>query len=247
MAFRPVCLITGASAGIGAACAVQAAQAGYDVVVNYNRDRAGADAVAKAAGDAGARTLVVQADVADPDAIAAMFDALDAEFGRLDALINNAGIVGPAIRVTELTHDRLRRLFDVNVIGAIMVARAAVQRMEPAGSGVIVNLSSVAARIGSANQYVDYAATKGAIDTFTVGLANEVAAHGIRVVGVAPGVIETDIHAKGGQPDRAARLGPTLPMGRAGTADEVANTVLWLMSDQASYVTATTVDVSGGR
>lgn len=247
MAVRPVCLITGASAGIGAACAIQAAHAGYDIVINYNKDRAGADKVADAARHAGARALVVQADVADPDAITSMFDALDAEFGRLDALINNAGIVGPAVRVTELTHDRLRRLFDVNVIGAILVARAAVQRMEPARSGVIVNLSSVASRLGSANQYVDYAATKGAIDTFTKGLADEVAPHGIRVVGVAPGVIDTDIHAKGGQPDRAARLAPTLPMGRVGTADEVANAVLWLMSDRASYVTGTTLDVSGGR
>ena len=244
---RPVCLITGASAGIGAACALRAAKDGYDVVVNYNSDRNGAEAVADSVNAAGARSLIVQADVADPDAIIAMFDQIDQEFGRLDALINNAGIVGQTARVTDLTHDRLRRTFDVNVIGAILVAKAAVQRMEKAGCGVIINISSVAARLGSANLYVDYAATKGAIDTFTKGLADEVAASGIRVMGVAPGLIETGIHAKGGEPDRAHRLGGATPMGRAGTADEIANAVLWLMSDQASYVTGSTLTVSGGR
>lgn len=244
---RPVCLITGASAGIGAACAVQAAQNGYDVVINYNSDRDGAKAVADAAQKAGARSLIIQADVANPDAITAMFEQIDHEFGRLDVLVNNAGIVAPASRVTDLNHDRLRRIFDVNVIGAILVAKEAVRRMERAGHGVIINLSSVAARLGSANEYVDYAASKGAIDTFTTGLANEVAASGIRVMGVAPGLIDTGIHAKGGAPGRADRLGVTTPMGRAGTADEIANAVIWLMSDQASYVTGSTLTVSGGR
>lgn len=247
MSVAPVCLITGASAGIGAACAGLAAQNGYDVVINYNSDRAGAETVAQAVRDAGARSLIVQADVADAQAITAMYDQIDSEFGHLDALVNNAGIVGQATRVTGLDHARLRRMFDVNVIGAILVAKAAVMRMEKRKSGVIVNLSSVAARLGSPNEYVDYAATKGAIDTFTKGLASEVAASGIRVAGVAPGLIDTDIHAKGGAPDRALRLGATVPMGRAGTADEVANAVLWLMSDQASYVTGTTLTVSGGR
>ncbi len=244
---RPVCLITGASAGIGAACALRAASDGYDVVVNYNSDHAGAEAVAQAATDAGARCLIVQADVADPDAITAMFDQIDSKFGHLDAVVNNAGIVGQTARITDLTHDRLRRLFDVNVIGAILVAKAAVERMEPAQQGVIINISSVSARLGSANMYIDYAATKGAIDTFTKGLADEVATSGIRVAGVAPGLIETDIHTKGGEPGRAARLGATAPMGRAGTAQEIANAVSWLMSGQASYVTGTILTVSGGR
>lgn len=244
---RPVCLITGASTGIGAACALRAAKDGYDVVVNYNSDRAGAEAVAKAVKDAGARCLIVRADVADPDAIINMFDQIDAEFSRLDVLVNNAGIVGQTARITDLTHDRLRRMFDVNVIGAILVAKAAVERMEPAGRGVIINITSVAARLGSANLYIDYAASKGAIDTFTKGLADEVASSGIRVAGVAPGLIDTDIHAKGGEPGRAQRLGAGTPMGRAGTAEEIANAVSWLMSDQASYVTGTIVTVSGGR
>ena len=190
---------------------------------------------------------MIQLDVADPDQIDAMFAQIDTEFGRLDALINNAGIVAQTARVTDLTHARLRQMFDVNVIGAILVAQGAVKRMEPAGKGVIINISSVAARLGSANLYVDYAASKGAIDTFTRGLSDEVAPLGIRVMGLAPGLIETDIHAKGGEPDRAARMGSTTPMGRAGTPQEIANAVLWLMSDEASYVTGSTLTVSGGR
>ncbi|MGC1494295.1 MAG: SDR family oxidoreductase [Sulfitobacter sp.] len=244
---RPVCLITGASAGIGAACALRVAQDGFDVVINYNTDRNGAEAAAQAAKDAGARCLIVQANVADPDAIIHMFEQIDTEFGHLDALVNNAGIVGQTARITDLTHDRLRQLFDVNVIGAILVAKAAVERMEPAGKGVIVNISSVAARLGSGNQYIDYAATKGAIDTFTRGLADEVAPSGIRVAAVAPGLIVTDLHAKGGEPGRAEKLGANTPMQRAGSATEIANAVSWLLSDQASYVTGTILTVSGGR
>ena len=244
---RPVCLITGASAGIGAACARLAARRGYDLALTYNTDPKGAQAVAQDAQEAGAKTLSLQADVADPAAIDALYARIDATFGRLDALINNAGIVGQTARVTDLTHDRLRQIFDVNVIGAILVAQGAVNRMEPQGTGVIINISSVAARLGSANQYVDYAATKGAIDTFTKGLSDEVAPKGIRVMALAPGLIETDIHEKGGEPGRAARLGGSTPMGRAGTADEIAHAVLWLMSDEASYVTGSTLNVSGGR
>ena len=175
---RPVCLITGASAGIGAACARLAARRGYDLALTYNTDPKGAQAVAQDAQEAGAKTLILQADVADPAAIDALYARIDATFGRLDALINNAGIVGQTARVTDLTHDRLRQIFDVNVIGAILVAQGAVNRMEPQGTGVIINISSVAARLGSANQYVDYAATKGAIDTFTKGLSDEVARRG---------------------------------------------------------------------
>jgi NAD(P)-dependent dehydrogenase (short-subunit alcohol dehydrogenase family) len=244
---RPVCLITGASAGIGAACARLAARRGYDLALTYNTDPKGAQAVAQDAQEAGAKTLILQADAADPAAIDALYARIDATFGRLDALINNAGIVGQTARVTDLTHDRLRQIFDVNVIGAILVAQGAVNRMEPQGTGVIINISSVAARLGSANQYVDYAATKGAIDTFTKGLSDEVAPKGIRVMALAPGLIETDIHEKGGEPGRAARLGGSTPMGRAGTADEIAHAVLWLMSDEASYVTGSTLNVSGGR
>lgn len=244
---RPVCLITGASAGIGAACATLAATRGYDLALTYNSDAAGAQTAATLAQAAGARTLVIQADVADPAQIDALYAAVDAEYGQLDALINNAGIVGHATRVSELTHDRLRQMFDVNVIGAMLVAAEAVKRMEPRGTGTIVNITSAAARLGSANQYVDYAASKAAMDIFTKGLSDEVAPKGLRVMGIAPGLIDTDIHAKGGDPDRAARLANMVPMQRTGSAAEVAEAVLWLMSEQASYITGSTLDVTGGR
>ncbi|WP_299023847.1 SDR family oxidoreductase [uncultured Sulfitobacter sp.] len=243
---RPLCLITGASAGIGAACATLAAQRGYDLILTYNSDAAGAQAVANACIGHGARAQIIQADVADPKAIETVFARVDAT-GPLAALINNAGIVAPATRVADLTHARLREMFDVNVIGAMLVAAAAVRRMEPRGSGVIINVTSAAARLGSANQYVDYAATKAAMDIFTKGLSDEVAAAGLRVMGIAPGLIDTQIHAKGGDPDRAARLASNVPMQRTGSADEVAQAVLWLLSDQASYVTGSTLDVTGGR
>ncbi|MEH6738954.1 MAG: SDR family oxidoreductase, partial [Sulfitobacter sp.] len=206
----------------------------------------GAQAVAKAAQAAGAHTQIIQANVAEPEALEAVFALVDAT-GALDALINNAGIVGPATRVADLTHERLREMFDVNVIGAMLVAAQAVKRMEPLGKGVIINITSAAARIGSANQYVDYAATKAAMDIFTKGLSDEVAPAGLRVMGVAPGLIETQIHAKGGDPDRAQRLANKVPMQRTGSADEVAQAVLWLMSEGASYVTGSTLDVTGGR
>lgn len=238
---RRTILITGASAGIGAACARRAARQGYDLILGYNSDRAGAEAVAKDASAAGAEVRILQADMADPDAIAAMF----AQVPRLDGLINNAGIVAATGRLIDMDHARLRRMFDVNVIGAMLAAKEAVLRMQ--AGGVIVNVSSVAARLGSGNQYLDYAASKAAIDTFTKGLSDEVAGQGIRVVSVRPGIIDTDIHAKGGEPDRADRLAPLVPMKRKGTADEVAATILWLMSDEASYITGTTLDVSGGR
>lgn len=244
---RPVCLVTGASAGIGAACARLAAERGYDLVLTYNSDPKGAEAVASEAQEAGAKTLVVQCDVADPAAIDALYARIDEEMGRLDALINNAGIVDQAARVTDMTHDRLRRMFDINVIGAILVAQGAIRRMEPAGRGVIVNITSAAARLGSANQYVDYAASKAAMDIFTKGLSDEVAGKGIRVMALAPGLIDTGIHAKGGDPDRAARLAPGVPMGRTGSAEEVAEAVLFLMSDAASYITGSVLNVTGGR
>ena len=245
---RPVLLITGASTGIGAACARLAATRGYDLVLHFRSDSAAAHAVAADATAAGARVLVVQGDVAVPEDIDALFDQIDAEFGRLDALINNAGIVDQSARVTDLTHARLRRMFDVNVIGAILVAKAAVSRMLAQGTGgAIVNTSSAAARLGSANTYVDYAASKAAIDVFTKGLSDEVAAQNIRVMSVRPGLIDTGLHAKGGEPDRAAQLAPNVPMKRTGSPEEVAAPILWLLSEEASYVTGSALDVTGGR
>lgn len=245
---RKVLLVTGASAGIGAASARLAATRGYDLVVNYNSDSTGAEAVASDARAAGARVLICQADVADPEQITSMFARIDAEFGRLDALVNNAGVVDQTARVTDLTHARLRRMFDINVIGAILVAKESVSRMLAQGDGgAIVNISSAAARLGSGNQYVDYAASKAAIDTFTKGLSDEVAGDNIRVNSIRPGLIDTEIHAKGGEPGRAARLAHMVPMKRTGSAEEVADAVLYLLSDQASYVTGTVLEVTGGR
>lgn len=245
---RPVCLITGASGGIGAASARLAAARGYDLALSYNGNKAAAEAVAADARKAGSRAEIYRADVAKPEDIEALFTAVDRDFGRIDALVNNAGVVDMAARVTDFTHDRLRRMFDINVIGAMLAAKEAVLRMQAQGSGgSIVNISSVAARLGSANEFVDYAASKAAIDTFTKGLANEVATDGIRVNSLRPGLIETDIHAKGGEPNRAERLAVNVPMKRVGTAEEVADAVLYLLSDQASYVTGAFLDVSGGR
>lgn len=245
---KPVMLITGASAGIGAACARLAAEAGYDLLFTYRSDDDGAARVAEAARTAGADVEVVRGDVADPEDIAEIFAKLDARFGRLDALVNNAGVVDMTAKVTDFTHARLRRMFDVNVIGAILVAKEAVLRLQAGGKGgVIVNISSAAARLGSGNQYVDYAASKAAIDCFTKGLSDEVAGNGIRVMSVRPGLIETELHAKGGEPGRADRLAHLVPMKRKGSAEEIAKAVLWICSDGASYVTGSTLDVTGGR
>lgn len=245
---RKTLLITGASAGIGAAVARMAACRGYDLALNFRTDADGAKAVARDAQANGAKTVLCQGDVADPADISRIFAEIDAVFPRLDALVNNAGIVDRAVRVTELSHERLRRMFDVNVIGAMLVAKEAVLRMQRHGQGgAVVNISSAAARLGSANQYVDYAATKAAIDIFTKGLGDEVADQNIRVNAVRPGLIETDIHAKGGDPGRAQRLAHGVPMQRTGSADEVAEAVLFLLSDAASYITSTTLDATGGR
>jgi len=229
---RKTMLITGASAGIGAATALMAAQRGYDLALNYRSDHAGAERVATAARAAGATVVLCPGDVADPKDIRSIFAGLDEVFPQLVALVNNAGIVDQTARVTDLTHDRLRRMFDVNVIGAILIAKEAILRMQAHGQGGgIVNVSSAAARLGSANQYVDYAASKAAIDIFTRGLADEVAGENIRVNAVRPGLIETDIHAKGGEPGRAQRLSHMVPMKRTGSAGEVAESILWLLSD----------------
>jgi glucose 1-dehydrogenase len=245
---KPVMLITGASAGIGAAAARIAAAKGYDLALNYRSDTAGAEAVAQDCQAAGAEVLLCQGDVADPKAIASVFARIDETYGRLDALINNAGVVDQTAKVTDVTHARLRRMFDINVIGAILVAKEAVLRMQAQGKGgVIVNISSAAARLGSGNQYVDYAASKAAIDCFTKGLSDEVAADNIRVMAIRPGLIETDLHAKGGEPGRADKLAHMVPMKRKGSAEEVAQAILWLCSNEASYVTGSTLDVTGGR
>lgn len=246
----PIVLVTGASRGIGAATAVLAAVRGHAVAINYHRDAEGALRVRDEIATAGGTAICVQADVADEDAVAAMFTRVDRELGPLSALVNNAGIVAPPLRVEAITAERTLRLFAVNVVGSFLCAREAVRRMSRAhggAGGVIVNVSSPAARLGSPNEWVDYAATKGAIDTLTIGLAREVAREGIRVAAVRPGLIDTALHASAGVPDRARRMADSIPVGRAGTPDEVARAILWLMSDEASYTTGATIDVAGGR
>ncbi len=247
---QPVILITGASRGIGAATALGAAQAGYAVAVNYTRNSLAADEVVRRIRQSGGTAIAVQADLADEAQVVAMFNKVDAKLGRLSALVNNAGVVDHACRVADMTLPRLRRMFDTNVLGSVVCAREAVRRMSTrygGEGGAIVNLSSVAATLGSPGQYVDYAASKGAIDSFTVGLAREVADEGIRVNAVRPGIIDTDIHASGGQSDRASRLAQHIPMQRPGRAEEVAAAILWLLSPAASYTTGTLLDVAGGR
>ena len=245
-----ILLVTGGSRGIGAATALLAAQRGYAVAVNYQNNADAAEAVVRQIHEAGGRALAVQADVANEAQVLRMFAQVDEALGRLDALVNNAGVVDRAQRVEDMSVARWQRQFATNVIGAFTCAREAVRRMSTrhgGRGGAIVNVSSVAAKLGSANQYVDYAASKAAIDTFTLGLAHEVAGDGIRVNAVRPGVIDTDIHASGGQPDRAWRLAPNIPMQRPGTAQEIANAILWLLGDEASYATGAVLDVGGGR
>ncbi|MFO1328524.1 MAG: SDR family oxidoreductase [Rubrivivax sp.] len=245
-----ILLVTGGSRGIGAACCLQAASAGWDVAINYTRDAAAAQRVAEGVRARGRRAIVVQADVADEAQVLAMFARVDAELGRLTDLVNNAGVVDVPARVDQMDLQRLRRMFDTNILGSVLCAREAVRRISTrhgGAGGSIVNLSSAAVRLGSPGQYVDYAASKGAIDAFTLGLGREVAAEGIRVNAVRPGIIDTDIHASGGLPDRARELAPQVPMRRAGSADECAAAVLWLLSDAASYTTGAVIDVTGGR
>lgn len=245
-----VALITGGSRGIGAATALLAARRGYAVAVNYTSNSLAADEVVRQIRAAGGNAITVQGDVAQEADVLAMFAKVDAKLGRLNALVNNAGVVDRAARVDEMSVERLRRMFDINIIGSFLCAREAVRRMSTrhgGSGGSIVNLSSAAARLGGPGQYVDYAASKGAIDTFTLGLAKEVAAEGIRVNAVRPGIIETDIHASGGQPDRAKQLAPQVPVQRAGTAMEVAQAIVFLMTDDASYTTGALLDVAGGR
>jgi NAD(P)-dependent dehydrogenase (short-subunit alcohol dehydrogenase family) len=245
-----ILLVTGGSRGIGAATAVHAARAGWDVAINYTRDAQAAEAVAGEVRALGSRALVVQADVADEAQVLAMFAAVDAALGPVTGLVNNAGVVDLPARVDEMSLQRLQRMWAINITGTFVCTREALKRMSRrhgGPGGAIVNLSSAAARLGAPNQYVDYAASKGAIDTFTLGLAREVAAEGVRVNGVRPGIIDTDIHASGGLPDRAAQMAPSVPLQRAGTSQEVAAAIVWLLSDEASYATGTIIDVTGGR
>jgi NAD(P)-dependent dehydrogenase (short-subunit alcohol dehydrogenase family) len=243
-------LVTGAARGIGAACALACARDGWDVAVNYTRDTSAAERIAREVRALGRRAIHVQADVADESALLAMFARIDSELPPLAGLVNNAGVVDAMARVDQTSLARLQRMFAINVFGSFLCAREAVKRMSTKHNGqggAIVNLSSVAAKLGGPGWYVDYAASKGAIDTFTVGLAREVAQEGIRVNAVRPGIIDTDIHASGGQPERAQQSSALIPMQRPGTAEEVAAAVVWLLSNQARYTTGAILDVSGGR
>ncbi|MDL2399524.1 SDR family oxidoreductase [Rhizobium mayense] len=246
----PVLLVTGGSRGIGAAISIAAARQGWAVAVNYASNKAAAETVVSAIRDAGGEAIAIEGDVGSADDIRSIFSAVDQHFGRLNGLVNNAGIVDRVQRLDEMTPERLDRMFRINITGSMLAAAEAVRRMSTrhgGKGGAIVNVSSVAATLGGGGQYVDYAASKGAIDTFTLGLAREVAAEGIRVNAVRPGIIDTDIHAAAGLPERAREIAPQLPMKRAGTADEVADAILYLLGDQASYITGAILDVSGGR
>lgn len=247
---QAVALITGGSRGIGAATALRAAAQGFAVAVNYAKDADAARDLVRKIEAAGGRAIALQADVSDEDQVCQMFRQVDRQLGPLSALVNNAGVVDVATRVDAMNMQRLQRVFGINVFGSFLCAREALHRMSTrhgGQGGAIVNLSSAAARLGSPGEYVDYAASKGAIDTFTIGLAKEVATEGVRVNGVRPGIIDTEIHASSGQPDRVREMAPLVPMQRAGSATEVANVIVWLLTAESSYVTGTIIDVSGGR
>jgi NAD(P)-dependent dehydrogenase (short-subunit alcohol dehydrogenase family) len=243
-------VITGASGGIGAASARMAAERGWNIAFNYASNTDGATETKRAVEALGARCVMLQGDVAIEADVVALFDAAEAAFGRIDGVVNNAGTLGPPLPIRDIEIERLRRVIEVNVLGAILVAREGVRRMATSRGGAggsIVNISSAAARLGAANERVDYAATKGALEAFTNGLAREAGADGVRVNAIRPGLIITEIHARGGQPGRAEAVGMQTPLGRAGTAEEVGEAILWLLSDQSSYVTGAIIDVTGGR
>ncbi|OLU19112.1 NAD(P)-dependent oxidoreductase [Pseudomonas sp. PA1(2017)] len=245
-----VMLISGASRGIGAATARLAAGQGYRVVINYQRNREAADALVEAITTTGGEALAVQADVADEAQVRRLFTEVDARLGRLDVLVNNAGMLEQQMRLERMSLERWQRVFATNVYGSFLCSREAIARMstrQGGRGGVIVNVSSIAARLGAPEEYIDYAAAKGAVDSMTIGLAKELAGDGIRVNAVRPGVIDTEIHASGGEPQRVARVAASIPLGRGGQAEEVAEAILWLASEQASYTTGSLLDVSGGR
>jgi len=245
-----VVLVTGGSRGIGAETAVLAAEKGWDVVISYKSREDKAQAVIKQVEALGQKGLAIKSDVADEAEVIALFEQIDREFGRLDALVNNAGVLETSCKVVDMSVARLQRVFNVNIVGSFVCAQQAIKRMalsNGGNGGSIVNLSSAAARLGSPNEFVDYAASKGAIDTFTLGLSKEIAGDGIRVNAVRPGLILTDIHADSGDADRPEKLKHGVPMQRSGSAREVATSIVWLMSDEASYVNGALLDVTGGR
>lgn len=247
---KNVLLVTGASRGIGAATALLAAKAGYAVCVNYRSRADEAERIVARIQDAGGVAIHAAADVSKQDEVERLFATIDKELGTITALVNNAGILERQMRLEEMDAERIERVLATNVVGSFLCAREAVRRMARSRGGhggSIVNVSSMAARLGSPNEYVDYAASKGAIDTMTIGLAREVAHEGIRVNAVRPGLIDTEMHASGGEPGRIDRLKSSVPLQRGGTAEEVARAILWLLSDQASYTTGSFIDVSGGR
>jgi NAD(P)-dependent dehydrogenase (short-subunit alcohol dehydrogenase family) len=243
-------VITGGSGGIGAASARLSAARGWNIAFNYASNAEGASRTVADIEAAGGKAIAIKGDVAVESDVVALFDAAAKAFGGIDGVVNNAGTLGPVMTLAEMDIDRLRRVIDVNVLGAFLVAREAARRMGTSRGGrggSLVNISSAAARLGAANERVDYAGTKGAVESLTTGLARELGPEGVRVNAIRPGIIETDIHARGGQPGRAALVGGATPLGRAGTADEVAEAVVWLLSDQSSYVTGAILDVTGGR
>jgi NAD(P)-dependent dehydrogenase (short-subunit alcohol dehydrogenase family) len=243
-------IVTGASRGIGAAIALSAAAEGFSVAVNFANERAAAESVVDRIVSAGGRAFPVQADISREDEIMRMFAAVDRELGPITALVNNAAVTGGFSLVENVTAQALQDICAVNIVGAVLCAREAVRRMSTkhgGSGGAIVNLSSLIARVGGAGEWVHYAVSKGAVNTFTIGLAREVAAEGIRVNAVAPGLVDTEIHARNGDPGRLDRMSPTIPMKRAGTAEEVAAGVVWLLSPDASYVTGSILEIGGGR
>lgn len=243
-------LITGGSRGIGRAAAILAGRRGWSVGVNYAGNAAAAEETVKAVQAAGGKAVAIKGDVAVEADVIAMFNAAEKALGKLDGFVNNAGVVAPNAVLADMSLERLKRIFDVNILGSALCAREAVRRMAKSRGGrggSIVNISSVSARLGSPNIFVDYAASKGAIDSLTIGLSKEVGPEGIRVNAIRPGIIETEIHASAGVPDRAAQVGPTAPLGRAGTAEEVAEAIVWLLDDASSYVSGSLLDVAGGR